>query len=240
MLTSHTTGTCIGRRNYRTFLWFVNLVLFNCLFITAGAVLKLALWGRQAGPYGYGTPYDSLSDRIGVRNFDENSSYVWHVQARPQEIISLVLCAFCFLVFCAVSYLSILHWYLSAVNTSTKEHVSLKFKIIFWRENEMKFPWNFDWNYASLRRLGWRSQILITEVGSKISLSYFASRRHQRECQTCHLDVFDISDRYMDPRQLYREREIEVRIEKQKILIKNWNFAGRTCRERAEIEWTYR
>jgi len=101
------TGTCIGRRNYRTFLWFVNLVLWNCLSIVAFSVLKLALWNRTEGPLGLSNLGGSLTERLG---------------SRAQDVLSLILCAFCTLVFLAVSYLSVLHWYFTTVNISTKEH----------------------------------------------------------------------------------------------------------------------
>ncbi|PRP77320.1 hypothetical protein PROFUN_05565 [Planoprotostelium fungivorum] len=106
---------CIGRRNYRTFLWFVNLVLFNCMYIAGFSILKLYLHLRPSGSYGTDSFTDSLHERI---------------QSRGQEIVSIILTIFCLMVYLAVAYLSVFHCFLFINNISTKEHFASTYATI--------------------------------------------------------------------------------------------------------------
>jgi len=95
-------GNCIGKRNYRFFVIFVWLVIFNCLLVCSMTLFQLIVAGQQSG-----------------------NGILGALSAAP---VSGVLFLYCFIVILSVFVLGGFHAYLITVGQTTNEDIKKVFK----------------------------------------------------------------------------------------------------------------
>jgi len=96
------TGNCIGKRNYRFFLYFVYITMLNCLYVGGCSVASI---------------YVQVQDK----NFAEGLQQ-W------RSLFAIVLAAYCLLAFALVAILGGLHCWLVCTQQSTNEMIKKSFK----------------------------------------------------------------------------------------------------------------
>jgi len=95
-------GNCIGKRNYRFFVIFVWLVIFNCLLVCSMSLFQLIRAGQQS-----------------------ENGILGAISAAP---VSGILFLYCFIVILSVLVLGGFHAYLITVGQTTNEDVKKAFK----------------------------------------------------------------------------------------------------------------
>eukprot|EP00741_Cyanophora_paradoxa_P004523 tig00000808_g4392.t1 len=105
-------GNCVGRKNYRYFVWFLWTTTSLCVYVFTLSLIRLIQRNEELGG--------------GARNV---LYAAWH------EIAASCLIVFCFLAFGFVASLALFHAYLVCINQTTNEEIKNEYRY-------KKNPWN--------------------------------------------------------------------------------------------------